>query len=191
MVSRQSPEERRKHFEQLIAKQKAWRDKWSDKLDSPSRAGGVASGEARRRSQALRDVQIKALHEQGLKPLEIAEQLECSRTTVYESLRRQRTEGSCTTTYPQRPTSTTPMPPDWLKRRLRPEDIEVRRRGGRKGGRATARLWRRALVPQDKAILNLRTKKRLKVSEIAAETGLSERSVYRSLARSRQRGMLI
>ena len=84
-----------------------------------------------------------------------------------------------------------PYAPDWLKQRLRPEDIEVRRRGGRKGGRATARLWRRALVPQDKAILNLRTKKRLKVSEIAAETGLSERSVYRSLARSRQRGMLI
>ena len=78
----------------------------------------------------------------------------------------------------------------WSRPQLTPEEIEVRRRGGRKGGRATARQRRAALVPQDKAILKLR-RKQLKVSEIAAETGISERSVYRSLARSRQRGMLI
>ena len=78
----------------------------------------------------------------------------------------------------------------WPRVELSPEELAVRRRGGRKGGRATARQRRAALVPQDKVVLTWR-RKGLRVSEIAAETGLSERSVYRSLARSRKRGMLI
>ena len=90
MAMRFRSETQRKRIERVLAEYSESQERL--------RAGGVASGEARRRMRSLRDVQIKALHEQGLDPLEIAEQLQCGRTTVYESLRRQRKEESCTVT---------------------------------------------------------------------------------------------
>ena len=96
------------------------------------RAGGVASGEARRRSQALRDAQIRALHKQGLAPLEIAEQVQCGRTTVYESLRRQREEALCSA-----------AGPGWnsLPKNSQSEDEEAGKADGRRRGSGVLRWF--------------------------------------------------
>ena len=73
--------------------------------------------------------------------------------------------------------------------RSQPEYLELRRRGGRKGGRTTASRRRVALAAQDKEIFILRTK-RYTIPQIAAAVGRSERTVYRSLARAKQMGLL-